>query len=124
MHEMGIALQVIEIAAASIPEDLQGARVVRVNLTVGKLSAIVVDSLRFCFEVASADTPVAGAELVVEEISVTARCNDCTRQWTIEEPAFSCPFCDSARISLLSGRELDIRSIEIEEKSEDIPDAD
>ena len=122
MHEMGIALQVIEIAAASVPEHLRHARVARVNLTVGKLSAVVIDSLRFCFDVASKETPIEGAELVVEEVDVAARCNACAHQWTIESPAFSCPACSSGDITLVSGRELDIRSIEIEEESSDAPD--
>jgi hydrogenase nickel incorporation protein HypA/HybF len=121
---MGIALQIIEIASASIPDDLKSARVARVNLTVGKLSAVVVDSLRFCFELASQETPVAGAELAVEEIDVTARCNDCGHRWTIETPAFSCPTCKSAKITLVSGRELDIRSIEIEDEKGDTNDDD
>jgi hydrogenase nickel incorporation protein HypA/HybF len=119
---MGIALQIIEIASASIPDDLRSARVARVNLTVGKLSAVVVDSLRFCFEVASQKTPLAGAELAVEEMDVTARCNDCDHLWTIETPAFSCPACNSANITLVSGRELDIRSIEIEDEKGDTDD--
>lgn len=124
LHEMGIALQIIEIASASIPDDLRGARVARVNLTVGKLSAVVVDSLRFCFEVASQKTPLAGAELTVEEVDVTARCRDCDHLWTIETPAFSCPTCNSAKITLVSGRELDIRSIEIEDEKGDTDDDD
>jgi hydrogenase nickel incorporation protein HypA/HybF len=121
---MGIALQVIEIAAASIPEDLRRARVARVNLAVGKLSAVVSDSLRFCFEVAAKETPLEGAELAIEEVDVVARCNACDHQWTIEEPAFSCPLCKSGNITLVSGRELDIRSIEIEDETNDTPDAE
>lgn len=123
MHEMGIALQVIEIAAASIPENLRGARVVRVNLTVGKLSAVVSDSLRFCFEAASKETPLEGAELAIDEVDVVARCNACDHRWTIETPAFSCPRCKSGNITLISGRELDIRSIEIEEDANDATDS-
>ena len=119
---MGIALQVIEIAAASIPENLRRARVARVNLTVGKLSAVVSDSLRFCFNVAAKDTPLDGAELFIEEVDVVARCNDCDHQWTIDTPAFSCPRCKSGDITLVSGRELDIRSIEIEDESDDTSD--
>jgi hydrogenase nickel incorporation protein HypA/HybF len=122
MHEMGIALQVIEIAVASIPEDLRRARVARVNLTVGKLSAVVSDSLRFCFEVAAKETPLEGAELAIEEIDVVARCSACDHQWTIEGPAFSCPRCHSGNITLVSGRELDIRSIEIEDETNDTTD--
>ncbi len=113
MHEMGIALQIIDIAAASIPPDLRSARVERVNLKIGKLAAVVADSLRFCFDIVSKDTPLAGAELAIEETPVTARCRDCGARWTIDEPVFTCRACQSGALEILSGRELDIVSIEI-----------
>ena len=116
MHEMGIAMQIVEIAAASIPADLAGARVATVNLKVGKLAAIVADSLRFCFEAVSKDTALEGARLRITEIPVQARCNACRNAWTIEGPAFACPACQSGDITLLSGRELDIESIELAEE--------
>ena len=120
MHEMGIALQIIEIATASLPADLGGARVARVNLKIGKLAAVVPDSLRFCFDVAVKDTPLAGADLTIEEIPVVARCKDCNAQWTIDEPVFICKTCQSGSLEILSGRELDIESIEVvEEESND-----
>jgi hydrogenase nickel incorporation protein HypA/HybF len=114
MHEMGVAMQIIEIAAASIPKNVTPrGRVERVNLKVGKLSAIVADSLRFCFEIAAVDTPLAGAELNIDEIPVVARCDQCRFEWTIDNPVFTCPKCASGDIEVLSGRELDIESIEI-----------
>ncbi|MCB2148840.1 MAG: hydrogenase maturation nickel metallochaperone HypA [Deltaproteobacteria bacterium] len=116
MHEMGIAMEIVDIAKASIPEDMQGAKVRRVNLQVGKLSAIVADSLRFCFDLVVKDTPLEGAELAIEEVPVVARCKDCQAQWTVTEPVFTCTACRSGAIDILSGRELDIKSIEIEDE--------
>ncbi|MGB5986255.1 MAG: hydrogenase maturation nickel metallochaperone HypA [Desulfobacterales bacterium] len=116
MHEMGIALQIIDIAKASIPPEHQGSKIAAVILKVGKLSAVVPDSLRFCFGVASQDTPLAGAELVIHEIPVRGRCKACRHTWTIEGPAFSCPHCEGGDIELTSGRELDIESLELAEE--------
>jgi hydrogenase nickel incorporation protein HypA/HybF len=113
MHEMGIALQIIDIATASIPPGLRSARVERVNLQIGKLAAVVADSLRFCFDIVSKDTALAGAELAIEETPVVARCKDCQARWTIAEPVFTCPGCQGGALEILSGRELDIVSIEI-----------
>lgn len=113
MHEMGIAMQIADIAKASIPAGAGRVKVAKVNLKVGKLAAVVPESLRFCFEIVAQDTPLAGAELDIEEVPIQARCKDCRREWTISEPVFSCPFCSSTSIELLSGRELDIHSIEI-----------
>ncbi len=116
MHEMGIAMQVVEIATASIPEHLKNSRVQGVYLKIGKLSSVVPDSLRFCFDIVSKDSAIAGAVLYIEEIPVTARCKSCDNHWTIDGPAFSCPRCNSGTIELTSGQELDISSIELEDE--------
>jgi hydrogenase nickel incorporation protein HypA/HybF len=116
MHEMGIALQIVEIATASLPENLGDARVTAVNLKIGKLAAVVPESLRFCFDVAVKDTLLTGAKLVIEEVPVVARCKDCNAEWTIDEPVFICKTCQSGSLEILSGRELDIESIEVVEE--------
>ena len=116
MHEMGLALEIFDMATASIPADMAGARVERINLAVGRMSAVVPESLRFCFEVARRDTPLDGAELCISEIPVRARCKTCEHQWTVEEPVFRCPACTGIAIEIVSGRELDIQSIEIQEQ--------
>jgi hydrogenase nickel incorporation protein HypA/HybF len=113
MHEMGIALQIVEIATASIPVDLGNVHVERVNLKIGKLAAVVPESLRFCFQIAAQDTPLRNAELIIEEIQIVITCKACQNQWAITEPVFQCYHCNSNSIEIISGRELEISSIEI-----------
>ena len=97
MHEMGIALQIVDIATASIPADAGPVKVAKINLKIGRLAAVVADSLRFCFDIAVKDTPLEGAELAIEELPVVAKCNDCQTQWTIESPAFKCENCGATK---------------------------
>ncbi len=118
MHEMGIALEIIDIVEASIPVGMEAARVESVNLRIGKLSAIVPESLTFCFDVAIKETRIEGARLNIEQVPVVAMCKDCGAKWTIEEPAFACQKCDSGSIELISGKELDIVSIEVMDEDE------
>lgn len=113
MHEMGIAMQVKEIAIASIPEDMENVQVETVNLKVGKLAAVVPDSLTFCFDIIKKDSPLADAELKIEEIPVRARCRNCALDWTISEPVFLCPDCGGGELDIVSGRELEITSLEL-----------
>jgi len=80
------------------------------------LAAVVPESLRFCFDVVVKDTLLAGAQLVIEEVPVVARCKDCNAQWTIDAPVFICKTCQSGSLEILSGRELDIESIEVVEE--------
>ena len=58
MHELGIAQEVVALVAA----DARGT-VTRVVLEIGKLSAVLPEAIRFCFDLCSDGTVVAGAEL-------------------------------------------------------------
>jgi hydrogenase nickel incorporation protein HypA/HybF len=115
MHEMGLATEIVRIVTDSIPADMAHPRVARVNLKVGKLAAVVPQSLLFCFEIAAKETLAEGAQLHIEEIAVSARCNTCAAIWEVSEPVFQCPHCSGTSVEMLSGRELDIDSIELEE---------
>jgi hydrogenase nickel incorporation protein HypA/HybF len=66
MHEMSIALSLIELASDEL-ERLQGVNVRALHLQVGKLSAVVPDALRFSFDLASQGTPFEHARLEIEE---------------------------------------------------------
>ncbi|MFJ2821029.1 hydrogenase maturation nickel metallochaperone HypA [Streptomyces toxytricini] len=109
MHEMSIAMAVVaqvEEAAASAG----AAAVTEVRLRVGELAGVVPDALAFCFELACADTLLAGAALAAETIPGRARCGACTAEWpTGMPPLLVCPDCDRAGdVALLAGRELEI----------------
>jgi hydrogenase nickel incorporation protein HypA/HybF len=114
MHEMGIALEILKITTASIPPEMEDARVTSIKLKIGKLTAVIPDSLRFCFEIAAQDTPISQARLDIQEIPVIAKCRSCNASWEIDEPSFGCSVCGSGSIDIVSGRELDIESIEVE----------
>lgn len=113
MHEMGIALQVIDIAAAAIPPEHDGCKVERINLKIGKLTAVVPQSLEFCLGIAAKETPLEHAEVTIEEVPVMAQCRSCLQKWQVDEPAFKCPHCRSGDLEIISGRELDVVSIDI-----------
>lgn len=113
MHEMGIAQQLAAIALDAIPDDIKNPRVEKLNLRIGKLAAVVEHSLSFCLEVITRDTPLESAELVIEQVPVCLRCETCKHQWQTDTPAFGCPACKTGQVTLISGREIEISSIEL-----------
>ncbi|CAN2042074.1 Hydrogenase maturation factor HypA [Candidatus Magnetomoraceae bacterium gMMP-15] len=113
MHEMSIALQVLDIAISSIPNSMKDSQVEAVNLKVGKLTAIVPESLKFCFDIIAKDTPLNGAELRIKEMPLIVKCLDCNLKSELKTPIFSCKNCNSSNIEIISGQELDIISIEL-----------
>jgi hydrogenase nickel incorporation protein HypA/HybF len=108
MHELAITESMIDVVA----ERVGSARVVRVQLEIGKLSGVVADAMRFCFELSAEGTPLAGARLEILEPPGRARCLDCDCEIDLDTPIALCT-CGSANLDLLSGRELKILEVEV-----------
>ncbi len=107
MHEMSITRNLVEIVCAEA-----GRRPVRrVRLEVGRLTAVMPDALRFCFDVASAGTVLAGAVLQIEEIDGEARCEGCGRHFAMPVGGARCG-CGALGCKLLRGEELRIVELE------------
>jgi hydrogenase nickel incorporation protein HypA/HybF len=115
VHELSIAASIVESvteSAAAYP----GARVKEVRLRVGALASIVEDSLQFCWELATEDSPLAGAALVIRMLPVILHCAACGADAEIAGvQSFRCPQCGELTADLRQGRELEIESIELEE---------
>lgn len=111
MHELSIAQSMLQIVLEEA-ERHQVDRVRRVGIKVGAYSAVVPDSLRFCFELISEGTPAQGAELAIEEVPLAGLCRDCGARLDMSQPLFACTECHSARIELTQGQELLVDFIE------------
>jgi hydrogenase nickel incorporation protein HypA/HybF len=116
MHEMSVAQNILEIIGESLAGSKK-SRVRSVQLRIGQMSGIVRDSLEFCFHVITEGTPVEGAILDIEEPPLTARCNSCKQTSGLEYGMFLCPSCGSTDITILSGTELQVVSLTIDDVS-------
>lgn len=115
MHELSICTSIVETVTKSV-EAYPGATVTKVSLRLGALSDIVEDSLRFCWELTTKDTPLEAAELVVATVPVVMRCDHCQADVTLASlQSFRCPRCHEPVNELLHGREMEIDSIEIDD---------
>ncbi|WNC91503.1 hydrogenase maturation nickel metallochaperone HypA [Paraburkholderia sp. FT54] len=108
MHELSIASSVVEICA----EQAHGARVRRVTLEIGQLSAVMPEAIRFCFDVCAKDTAVEGATLDIVVIPGEARCLTCGATLAVDVPFGQCA-CGSESLELISGQQLKIRQMEV-----------
>jgi hydrogenase nickel incorporation protein HypA/HybF len=116
MHEMSIALAVIDQVETAAAKNADVTAVRSVRLEVGELAGVVPDSLTFCFELACAGTLLEGAALVTEPVPGRARCTPCAHEWpTGMPPRLSCPACEGTAVELLCGRELQIAEVRWED---------
>jgi hydrogenase nickel incorporation protein HypA/HybF len=117
MHEMGIAMSIVEIVEESIPEAMRDRAVEAVVVDIGRLSTVIPENLRFCFTVAAQDSFCKGAELDITEIPLTLSCRSCFHGWEADEPTFMCPSCDGIDICIETGRELAVRTIRVADEA-------
>ena len=93
-------------------EHTSGARITRIVLEVGVLTAILPDAIRFCFDLCAEGTEAEGATLEIVETPGRARCRDCGGDVTLEQPFGLCD-CGGFDLEWLAGAELKIREITI-----------
>jgi hydrogenase nickel incorporation protein HypA/HybF len=113
MHEMSIVQSIIDIVQQEMARH-QVSKVTVIRLVVGEFTAVVPDSLTFCFELITKDTPLEGVKIELEQVPLTGRCRACGKEFPIVEYRFVCPECQSNEIEAVSGKELFIKEIEAE----------
>lgn len=113
MHEMSIAQSIIDIVREEMEK--HNARVLRsIRLSIGQMSAVVPESLSFCFKVITTGTEFEGAKLIMEIIPIRGYCPQCKREFTIEDFNFECPFCKDTDIDITGGQDLSIVELEVD----------
>ncbi len=108
MHELGITRSVVAICA----ESSGGEAVKRVTLEIGKLSAILPDAVRFCFDICAKGTVVEGAALEILEIPGKALCTECGGEIELFDLVGKCN-CGSRNLRIVAGEELKVKEIEV-----------
>jgi hydrogenase nickel incorporation protein HypA/HybF len=115
MHELSIAQSLIELACeAATREGCE--RVTRLFIRIGALSGVVKEALEFSFELAAEETACAGAILEIEDVNVKVYCSSCEQRKTLSDDyLFCCPTCGSPTPEILTGRELELVSVEVDD---------
>jgi len=108
VHELAITQAVVD----QVSDRLPGARVTCVRLEIGALSGVVADSVRFCFDLVTEGTPLAGARLEITQPPARCRCRACGRAFEPDGPVLLCP-CGAADVAVESGDQLAIASVQV-----------
>ena len=114
MHELGIAGSIL----GSVESEMQkhdGARLRAIGLRLGPWAGVDPESLQFCFAVLARDTCAAGAELAIEACPLRWHCRSCQTEFVPEDGAPGCPVCGSSDCRLVSGQQLEIAYLDLEE---------
>ena len=111
MHELALSQSIADLV-------LERARVERVStvtrvvVAVGAAAGVDAEALRFCWDVVAQETAARGAELVITEVPLQARCRSCRHEFEPGAGLAPCPACGRSGVELVRGRELRVTSFD------------
>ncbi|MEU8797336.1 hydrogenase maturation nickel metallochaperone HypA [Spirillospora sp. NPDC048819] len=108
VHELAVTESVIAAISMQLPD----SQVAVVHLEIGRLSGVMPDAVRFCFELAGEGTCVEGARLDITEPEGTGSCASCGTSFPARDALAVCP-CGSADVTISGGAELTIKAVEV-----------
>ena len=113
MHELSIALSILDIAAEE-SERRGGCGIGAIHLRMGPLSGVVPEALQSAFELARHEYAFSGARLVIEETPILLRCDRCgPGRPAVSPQMLCCRDCGSPGGGVESGRELEVYAMEL-----------
>jgi len=113
MHEFSLAASMLDIVKNQLGEE---KALVSATVTVGPLSGVSVESLKFCFTEVAEMKGFGRPVLIVNEAPARAHCNECDKDYEIKHMYEFCPNCQSLARTILSGEELTLDRVEIEDE--------
>ncbi len=114
MHELSLCQSIHGI----VERAREGRPVETVHLQVGRLRQVVPDTLAYCWTLVTDGGPLAGSRLEIDHVLVVLDCGDCGGRTTVEDALLlTCGSCGSGAISVVSGEELLVTSIDLSDSS-------
>jgi hydrogenase nickel incorporation protein HypA/HybF len=116
MHELSIAISIIEVAEEYLATNA-GNRVEVVNLRLGPLSGVLKQALLSAYDLATENSQLAGSKLIIEDVPVLIHCEKCAKsQPVLSIQEIACAACGTPSHNIVSGRQLEVFSMEISDE--------
>ena len=111
MHEMALTQGIVTLC-----EQHAAGRPVRIVVVeIGELSGVVPEAVAFCFEACSSGTLLEGSRLQIEQVPGRGRCQECQHEQSVQRLYDPCTACGSYLLQVVSGEELRVREIEVDD---------
>ena len=117
MHELSICQALIkQVEQLAVQHDAKN--VSSIIISIGPLSGVEVQLLKNAYPIASTGTIAESAELVIKQVPVRIKCNQCGVESDGSVNSLTCKQCGDWRTTLISGDELMLMSVELEKSKE------
>ena len=112
MHELSVTENMLGVVLRHAQAN-NATKVSRINMVLGDMSTVMEESVRFYFDIISKETIAEGAELNFTRTKLLGHCGLCGKEFEVVEFDFRCPECQGTETEIISGREFQVESIEI-----------
>ena len=117
MHEMTYIVPICNMAIDQAHKN-KAKSIKALHIEIGEMTAVVPSIFQSYFKEASKNTILEDAKLTLEMIPITANCLKCGRIFKPDKiNDYCCPSCGNNQSKIIEGREVILKSIEIEESS-------
>jgi hydrogenase nickel incorporation protein HypA/HybF len=114
MHELSIALSIVEMAEEEARR--RDVRIYAVHLKLGTMSGVVKEALLFSYGLACEGTRLEGSRLIIDEVPTLVYCPVCEAKRQLDSiQRFCCSVCDTPTPDVMQGRELEVVALEIQQ---------
>jgi len=121
MHELSVALRIVEALDQELITEEEGLVVTAVTLQVGALTGLVPEALHFSWDMATDNSRLQGSKLIIEWVDAAGFCPECSLDRTITNlQSFRCPVCRTPIQQITEGNELEILTMEVQDNVTDI----
>ena len=79
MHELSIALRIVEALDKELANEADDLIVAAVNIQIGALTGLVPEALQFSWDLATENTRLQGSELQIDWVDAAGFCPECPR---------------------------------------------
>ena len=113
MHELAICQALIN-QLETIASERNAQSISLIVVGIGPLSGVEAQLLKNAYPIASTGTVAENAEIVIEQLPVKVKCNECGCESETKPNKLICKNCGNWRTTLISGDELLLLSVELE----------
>lgn len=113
MHELSIVMNIVEIVEDNLKQN-NANKVTEIELEIGTLSGVVMEAMEFALEEGAKNTVIGKSKKKIISIPGKARCNNCTKEFDVDDLFTPCPECGSFDSTIIQGEELRVKSIVVE----------
>ena len=110
MHELSLVENLLDVTL----QNADKRKILHVNLLIGEFSDEREEAIQFYWDDLAKGTTAENAQLLFKRVDAEMKCLECETVFHPDDEAAFCPNCQSYRLTLLTGDDVKLESIEVE----------